>query len=130
MDQRSDQQQAKSRPAARKHHANTAATKKASAKITRTRSKDRDQHAVTVKKNEPRASLQKQALTQVAALPPAAVQGDTEAMKRQILENAKLLQFNSNLLATTVQSPKDPAEAQQRLQAFGNHMKDLKQASN
>lgn len=31
-------------------------------------------------------------------------------MKRQILENAKLLQFNQ-LLATTVQSPKDTADA-------------------
>lgn len=110
-EQRSDQPQAKSRPAARKHHAHTAAMKKASAKITRTRSKDRDQQAASVKKNEPRASLQKQALAQVASLPSTGVQGDTEAIKRQILENAKLLQFNSNLLATTVQSPKDPAEA-------------------
>jgi len=97
----------------------------------RTRSKDRDQQAISIKKNEPRASLQKQVLFQAAPLPPGALQGDTAAMKRQILENAKLLQFNSNLLVTSVQSPKDPAEVQKHLQALGEQMyiskKDLKQ---
>ena len=55
-DQKSDQH-LKSRPATKKHNAHTTATKKAAAKITRTRSKDRDQQVVSVKKNEPRASL-------------------------------------------------------------------------
>ena len=59
-DQRSDQplHPKTSKASSKKHHAHTVAAKKASAKIMRTRSKEREhQQAVTVKKNEPRASL-------------------------------------------------------------------------